>query len=66
MLKSGSGSLRVVGLAGLGHVTIKFGKAFGLQVTVISTSPAKEREVRERLKADEFIVNSNQRDAGTS
>lgn len=60
MLQSG-GSLGVVGLGGLGHVAVKFGKAFGLRVTVISTSPAKEREARERLKADDFIVSTNQK-----
>ena len=37
-------SLGVVGLGGLGHMAVKFGKAFGLQVTVISTSPNKERK----------------------
>ncbi|RLM87388.1 putative cinnamyl alcohol dehydrogenase 6 [Panicum miliaceum] len=60
MLRSG-GSLGVVGLGGLGHVAVKFGKAFGLRVAVISTSPAKEREARERLKADDFIVSTNQK-----
>jgi len=60
MLQSG-GNLGVIGLGGLGHVAVKFGKAFGLRVTVISTSPAKEREARERLKADDFIVSTNQK-----
>ena len=31
-------------------------QALGLEVTVISTSPKKEREARERLGADHFIV----------
>jgi len=31
-------SLGVVGLGGLGHMAVKFGKAFGLRVTVFSTS----------------------------
>jgi len=31
-------SLGVVGLGGLGHMAVKFGKAFGLKVTVISTT----------------------------
>jgi len=60
MLQSG-GNLGVIGLGGLGHVAVKFGKAFGLRVTVVSTSPAKEREARERLKADDFIVSTNQK-----
>ncbi|CAI0382495.1 unnamed protein product [Linum tenue] len=49
----------VVGLGGLGHATIKFGKVFGHHVTVISTSPSKEKEARDRLCADDFIVRSN-------
>ncbi|KAM0853531.1 hypothetical protein ACQ4PT_051025 [Festuca glaucescens] len=52
-------SLGVVGLGGLGHVAVKFGKAFGLRVTVISTSPAKEREARESLKADDFVLSTD-------
>ncbi|PWA37747.1 cinnamyl alcohol dehydrogenase 6 [Artemisia annua] len=49
----------IVGLGGLGHVAIKFGKAFGHHVTVISTSPSKEKEARERLGADDFIVSTD-------
>ncbi|WP_228155719.1 alcohol dehydrogenase catalytic domain-containing protein, partial [Acinetobacter baumannii] len=41
--------LGVVGLGGLGHMAVKFGKAFGLKVTVISTSPNKEKEAKESL-----------------
>uniref|UniRef100_A0A0E0B2N8 cinnamyl-alcohol dehydrogenase n=1 Tax=Oryza glumipatula TaxID=40148 RepID=A0A0E0B2N8_9ORYZ len=37
----------VVGLGGLGHVAVKFAKAFGMRVTVISTSPGKRREALE-------------------
>nr|AJK93406.1 cinnamyl alcohol dehydrogenase [Lolium perenne] len=48
--------LGVVGLGGLGHVAVKFGKAFGMKVTVISTSPGKREEALERLGADEFLV----------
>ncbi|KAM3257372.1 hypothetical protein ACQJBY_049589 [Aegilops geniculata] len=48
--------LGVVGLGGLGHVAVKFGKAFGMRVTVISTSPGKREEALERLGADEFLV----------
>ena len=39
-------SLGVVGLGGLGHMAMKLGKDFGLQVTVISPSPKKEKEAR--------------------
>ncbi|ONK60821.1 uncharacterized protein A4U43_C08F23050 [Asparagus officinalis] len=49
----------VVGLGGLGHVAVKFGKAFGMKVTVISSSPSKEKEAIERLGADAFLVSSN-------
>ncbi|KAF9618487.1 hypothetical protein IFM89_001888 [Coptis chinensis] len=59
MLNSPGKKLGVVGLGGLGHVAVKFGKAFGLHVTVISTSPSKEREAKERLGADGFIVSTD-------
>ncbi|XP_038707639.1 probable mannitol dehydrogenase [Tripterygium wilfordii] len=48
--------LGVAGLGGLGHVAVKLGKAFGLKVTVISTSPSKKSEAIDRLGADSFIV----------
>ncbi|CAI5534555.1 unnamed protein product [Closterium sp. Naga37s-1] len=48
--------LGVVGLGGLGHMAVKFGKAFGMHVTVLSTSPGKEKEAKDVLGADRFIV----------
>ncbi|KAL0396476.1 UNVERIFIED_CONTAM: 8-hydroxygeraniol dehydrogenase [Sesamum calycinum] len=45
----------VVGLGGLGHVVVKFAKAFGTKVTVISTSLSKKKEAIETLGADEFL-----------
>ena len=50
--------LGVVGLGGLGHIhmAVKFAKAFGMTVTVISTSPAKREEALDRLGADAFLV----------
>nr|AFK46246.1 unknown [Medicago truncatula] len=51
--------LGVAGLGGLGHVAIKFGKAFGLKVTVISTSPNKETEAIDKLGADSFLVSKD-------
>ena len=51
--------LGVVGLGGLGHMAIKFGKAFGLHVTVISTSRSKEKEAKEILGVDAFIVSKD-------
>ncbi|KAK1275949.1 putative mannitol dehydrogenase [Acorus gramineus] len=49
----------VVGLGGLGHVAVKFAKAFGAKVTVISTSPSKEKDAIVRLGADAFLVSKN-------
>ncbi|KAK3419171.1 hypothetical protein EUGRSUZ_H04898 [Eucalyptus grandis] len=43
--------LNVAGLGGLGHVAVKMGKAFGLKVTVISSSSKKEAKAIERLGA---------------
>ncbi|CAL9100311.1 unnamed protein product [Musa textilis] len=51
--------LGVVGLGGLGHLAVKFGRAFGLRVTVISSTPDKEKDAVEQLGADSFIVISN-------
>ncbi|PAN12303.1 hypothetical protein PAHAL_2G257700 [Panicum hallii] len=51
--------LGVVGLGGLGHLGVKFGKAFGMTVTVISTSPSKREEALDRLGADAFLVSSD-------
>lgn len=50
----------VVGLGGLGHVAVKFAKAMGVKVTVISTSPSKKSEAVERLGADSFLVSRDQ------
>lgn len=69
MLGHPGASLGVVGLGGLGHVAVKLAKAFGLRVTVVSTSPAKEAEARARLGADRFIVSTDEaqmRDAARS
>lgn len=51
--------LGVAGLGGLGHVAVKFGKAFGLKVTVISRSSEKADEAINKLGADAFIVSSD-------
>ncbi|PON60759.1 Alcohol dehydrogenase superfamily, zinc-type [Parasponia andersonii] len=51
--------LGVAGLGGLGHVAVKLGKAFGLKVTVISSSPNKEAEAIDRLGADDFLLSSD-------
>nr|GLL33012.1 probable cinnamyl alcohol dehydrogenase 6 [Ipomoea trifida] len=49
----------VIGLGGLGHMAIKFAKAFGHHVTVISTSPSKEKLAKEKLGSDHFILSTN-------
>jgi uncharacterized zinc-type alcohol dehydrogenase-like protein len=45
----------VVGLGGLGHMGVKFAKAMGAHVTVLSHSPNK-REDALKLGADDFVV----------
>ncbi|KAL6959555.1 8-hydroxygeraniol dehydrogenase [Sarracenia purpurea var. burkii] len=52
-------SIGVVGLGGLGHVAVKFAKAFGTKVTVISTSIGKKKEAIEILGADSFLVSTD-------
>jgi uncharacterized zinc-type alcohol dehydrogenase-like protein len=47
--------LAVLGLGGLGHMAVKFGVAFGAEVTVLSTSPEKEADAK-KLGAHKFIV----------
>ncbi|KAK7382930.1 hypothetical protein VNO78_28594 [Psophocarpus tetragonolobus] len=59
LVESGGKKIGVVGLGGLGHIAVKFGKAFGHHVTVISSSPSKEAEAKERLGADDFILSSD-------
>ncbi|KAE9454874.1 hypothetical protein C3L33_13222, partial [Rhododendron williamsianum] len=55
-------SLGVIGLGGLGHMAIKFGKAFGLNVTVFSTSISKKEEALNLLGADKFVLSTNQQE----
>ncbi|PSC75052.1 8-hydroxygeraniol dehydrogenase-like [Micractinium conductrix] len=50
----------VVGLGGLGHMAVKWGKAFGCEVTVISTSASKKSEAVDRLGADKFVVSKDE------
>lgn len=52
-------NIGVVGLGGLGHMVVKFAKAFGANVTVISTSPSKKEEALQHLGADKFLLSNN-------
>jgi uncharacterized zinc-type alcohol dehydrogenase-like protein len=45
----------VIGLGGLGHMGVKFAKALGAHVVMITTSPEKGRDAQ-RLGADEVLV----------
>jgi len=57
--KVGKGhKLGVLGLGGLGHMGVKFGVAFGAEVTVLSTSASKE-EAAKALGAHHFVVTSD-------
>jgi uncharacterized zinc-type alcohol dehydrogenase-like protein len=50
--------IAILGLGGLGHMGVKFGKAFGAHVTVISTSKSKEADAK-RLGADDFLLSTD-------
>jgi len=57
--KVGKGhKLAVLGLGGLGHMGVKFGVAFGADVTVLSTSPKKEADAK-ALGAHHFVVTTD-------
>ncbi|HEY4111897.1 NAD(P)-dependent alcohol dehydrogenase [Puia sp.] len=54
--KIGKGhKVAIVGLGGLGHMGVKFAAAFGAEVTVMSTSPSKEKDAK-KLGAHHFLV----------
>jgi uncharacterized zinc-type alcohol dehydrogenase-like protein len=64
--KVGKGhKLGVLGLGGLGHMAVKFGVAFGAEVTVISTSSAKAADAA-RLGAHDFLLSSDEAAVGRS
>jgi uncharacterized zinc-type alcohol dehydrogenase-like protein len=52
--------LAVLGLGGLGHMAVKFGVSFGAEVTVLSTSPAKEADAK-KLGAHKFVVTNDEK-----
>lgn len=49
-----SSRVGVVGIGGLGHIGLQFAKAFGAEVTALSTSKDKEEEAR-KMGADQFV-----------
>ncbi|XP_021902642.1 probable cinnamyl alcohol dehydrogenase 6 [Carica papaya] len=59
LMESSGKKIGIVGMGGLGHIAIKFGKVLGHHVTVISTSPSKEHEAKHRLGADAFILSTD-------
>jgi len=48
----------ILGLGGLGHMGVKFARAFGAHVVVFTTSPGKKDDAL-RLGAHEVIISSN-------
>jgi len=48
----------IVGLGGLGHMGVKFVKAFGANVVLFTTSPNKTADAM-RLGADEVVISKN-------
>ena len=57
--KAGPGKkVGVVGLGGLGHMGVKFARAFGAHVVVFTTSPGKRADAI-RLGAPEVVVSRN-------
>src|SRR3954469_4684818 len=48
----------ILGLGGLGHMAVKFAASFGAEVTMLSTSPAKEADAK-RLGAHKFVLTSD-------
>lgn len=51
-------AVAVVGLGGLGHMGVKFAKALGAKVTVLSHSPSKKEDAL-KLGADDFVATND-------
>jgi alcohol dehydrogenase (NADP+) len=49
----------VAGLGGLGHMAVKFAVAMGAEVTMLSTSPSKEKDAK-RLGAHHFVLSTDE------
>ena len=48
----------IIGLGGLGHMGVKFAVSFGAEVTLISTSPSKQKDA-DRLGAHHFLLSTD-------
>ncbi|HEX6849552.1 MAG TPA: NAD(P)-dependent alcohol dehydrogenase [Chitinophagaceae bacterium] len=48
----------VAGLGGLGHLAVKFAVAMGAEVTMISSSPSKEKDAK-KLGAHHFVLSTD-------
>ncbi|MFN8652562.1 MAG: NAD(P)-dependent alcohol dehydrogenase [Gemmatimonadales bacterium] len=48
----------IVGLGGLGHMALKFAKAFGAHPVLFTTSPGKEQDAR-RFGAEDVVITKN-------
>ena len=53
----------VVGLGGLGHMAVKFGRALGAHTVVFTTSPSKVDDAK-RLGADEVVLSTDANQMG--
>ncbi len=49
----------IVGLGGLGHMGVKFAKAFGARVVLFTTSPGKAADAK-KLGADEVVISKDE------
>ena len=56
-VKPGS-KVAIAGLGGLGHMGVKFAVAMGAEVTLLSTSPSKEKDAK-RLGAHNFVLSTD-------
>ena len=57
-VKSGD-KVAIAGLGGLGHMGVKFAVAMGAEVTMISTSPSKEKDAK-KLGAHHFVLSTDE------
>jgi len=49
----------IVGLGGLGHMGLKFAKAFGAQVVLFTTSTGKIADAKRLGRGNEVIISKN-------